>query len=50
MIDRPEEVAGLQRAMRRSWALAHWIFDNSSVAKMIVSQGYGYVRSAGAKP
>ena len=44
-IDRPEDVPGLQRAMRRLWALVYYAFDKLPVVKMIVSGHYSFVRS-----
>lgn len=44
MIDRPESQDGLQRAMRRLWALLHYTFDKSPVVKVIVSSGYSFFR------
>jgi hypothetical protein len=46
-IDWPETVAGLQRAMRRLWALIHYIFDKLPVVKMMVSDQYSFFRTQG---
>jgi hypothetical protein len=43
-IDQPETVPGLQKAMRRMWALLAYIFEKASVAKMICSGSYSFVR------
>jgi Serine dehydrogenase proteinase len=45
-IRKPESVDGLQRAMRRLWALLFWIFENTLVTKVVVSQGYSLFRLA----
>ena len=44
-IDRPESVPGLERALRRFWALAYYCFDKSPVAKMFLSQNYVVIRN-----
>ncbi|MCG8605542.1 hypothetical protein MJD09_11155 [bacterium] len=45
LIDRPEDQDGLQRAMRRLWALLYYTFDKSPVVKLMVSSGYSFFRS-----
>lgn len=35
-----ESVSGLDRAMRRFWALMYWIFENTPIAKGFVSDNY----------
>lgn len=35
-----ESVPGLDRAMRRFWALMYWIFENTPIAKGFVSDNY----------
>jgi hypothetical protein len=44
-IDFPESVEGLQRAMRRLWALVYYTFDKLPVVKMMISEQYSFVRS-----
>jgi hypothetical protein len=44
-IDHPESFDGLQRAMRRLWALAYYTFDKLPVVKMMISAHYAFVRS-----
>lgn len=41
-IDHPDPV--LDRALARTWALANWLFDKTSILKFIVSSQYRYVR------
>lgn len=48
-IDHPESLPGLERAMRRTWALCNWIFDKSTVVKIMVSEQYRHVRNRQAK-
>lgn len=43
-IDHPETVDGLQRAIRRLWALTYYMFDRSAVVKMLLSDSYAFVR------
>lgn len=43
-IKRAEETEGLERAMRRMWALFYWLFENSSMAKIFVSDNYCIMR------
>lgn len=43
-IDRPETVQGLQRAMRRVWALLYYAFDKGNLSKLIFSSSYAMVR------
>lgn len=45
LIDRPEDQPGLQRAMRRLWALLYYTFDKSPVVKLIVSSRYAFFRT-----
>ena len=45
-IDFPESVPGLERALRRLWALVRYGFDRAPIAKMLFSQKYSYVRGA----
>lgn len=45
VIDKLEDQAGLEPAVRRFWALAYWIFDHSPTAKVLLSQNYVLVRN-----
>lgn len=36
--------ADLQRAMRRTWAVCHWIFDKTPVQKLLLASNYSYVK------
>lgn len=47
-IDHTESVPGLQRALRRAWALLYYVFDKSTATKLIVSKNYAYARQMGA--
>ena len=49
-IDHPETVPGLERAMRRMWALCHWTFDNTPAVKVMLSQKYAFVRQVALQP
>lgn len=44
-IDFPETTQGLERAMRRFWALLYWLFDNSQLLKLFLSQQYTLFKS-----
>lgn len=44
-VDSIENLEGLERAVRRLWALFYYIFDKSTTAKIMVSREYSYVRS-----
>ncbi|MDC9721153.1 MAG: hypothetical protein PSN34_00085 [Urechidicola sp.] len=44
-IKHAEDVEGLERAMRRMWALFYWIFENTPIAKIFVSSNYVIVRN-----
>ncbi|GAI32359.1 unnamed protein product, partial [marine sediment metagenome] len=46
-IDYPENIPGLERAIRRLWALLYWLFDSSQVAKIFLSNNYSLFKSAG---
>ncbi|MCJ7576613.1 MAG: hypothetical protein MUO80_08090 [Dehalococcoidia bacterium] len=39
-ISRPEDVPGLERAIRRFWAVLYFLFDNSDIMKVFVSDQY----------
>jgi hypothetical protein len=45
-INKPESSPGLQRAIRRLWALFYWAFDKSPTLKTMVSKNYILVRTA----
>jgi len=44
-INHPEDVSGLERAIRRFWALLYWIFENSPTAKIFISSQYSLFKS-----
>lgn len=44
-ITHSEDVVGLDRAMRRMWALYYWIFENLPLAKIFISENYCIMRS-----
>jgi hypothetical protein len=44
-ISHPEDVPGLQRAMRRLWAIFYWAFENTAVVKVYLSQQYALFRN-----
>ena len=50
LIDRPESVPGLQRAMRRAWALLYYTFDKGTATKLIFSGSYSYARQLATLP
>ena len=39
-ISHPEDVPGLERAVRRFWAILYWLFDNSDTMKVFISGQY----------
>lgn len=45
-ITHSESIDGLDRAMRRMWALFYWIFENTPVVKVFVSDNYCIIRHA----
>ena len=45
-ITHSEDIEGLDRAMRRMWALFYWLFENSSIVKIFISQDYCIIRNA----
>lgn len=45
-VDHIETVEGLERSMRRLWALSHWIFDRTTTSKFMVSEKYSHIRTA----
>lgn len=44
-ITHSESIEGLDRAMRRMWALFYWIFENTSATKFFVSDNYSIIRN-----
>jgi hypothetical protein len=44
-ITHSESVEGLNRAMRRMWALFYWVFENTPVAKVFLSENYSIMRA-----
>lgn len=44
-ITHPESIEGLDRAMRRMWALFYWLFENTSIAKIFISENYCILRN-----
>lgn len=44
-IDHPESIDGLQRAVRRLWALVYYAFEKLPVVKMLISKEYSFIRS-----
>ena len=39
------ESIGLDKAMRRMWALFYWMFENTSAAKLFISENYCIIRN-----
>lgn len=46
VIDRPEDVDGLERAIRRLWALFVYVFEKSQTAKAVLSQETSFARTS----
>lgn len=44
-ITHSETIVGLDRAMRRMWALLYWIFENTPILKIFISNEYSIIRS-----
>ena len=44
-INHPEDVPGLEKAIHRFWALLYWIFDNSPLMKIFISNQYALFKS-----
>lgn len=44
-IKHPEDIEGLNRSIRRFWALCYWVFDNTAVFKMFISENYCILRN-----
>ena len=45
-IKHSESTVGLDKAMRRMWALFYWLFENTPMAKIFLSQDYCIIRNA----
>ena len=45
-ITHSESINGLDRAMRRMWALFYWLFENTPMVKVFVSDNYCIIRNA----
>ena len=41
----PESITGLDRAMRRMWALFYWFFENTNAVKYFISENYCVIRN-----
>ncbi len=44
-ITHAEKTIGLERAMRRMWALFYWIFENTFLTKVFISENYCIMRA-----
>jgi len=44
-IKHSDDIVGLDRAMKRMWALYYWIFENTSIAKIFISNNYCILRN-----
>jgi hypothetical protein len=44
-IDHPESIPQFERALRRLWALLHWLFEHTIAAKVVLSQHYALFRN-----
>lgn len=44
-IEHAEDIEGLERAMRRMWALFYWVFENTPIAKVFISNNYSIFRN-----
>ncbi|HEY4786062.1 MAG TPA: hypothetical protein VIH57_08430 [Bacteroidales bacterium] len=40
----PETITGLDRTIRRFWALLYWVFENTPVYKIFISENYSIFR------
>ena len=40
------ESIGLDKAMRRMWALFYWMFENTNAAKLFISENYCIIRNS----
>lgn len=44
-ITHSEDIKDLDRAMRRMWALFYWLFENSNITKIFISEDYCIIRN-----
>ncbi len=44
-ITHPEDIEGLQSAIRKFWALIYWVFENTPIFKIFMSENYSIFRS-----
>jgi hypothetical protein len=44
-IKHTESIEGLDRVIRRFWALLYWTFENTSMAKVFISEKYCIIRN-----
>ena len=44
-----EDLPGLDEALRRFWALIHWLFENSMTKKIFISEDYNLFRLTGTR-
>ncbi|HNP24426.1 MAG TPA: hypothetical protein PKM63_21105 [Panacibacter sp.] len=45
-ITHSESIVGLNKAMRRMWALFYWVFENTPITKAFISENYCIMRAA----
>ena len=45
-ITHSESIEGLDRAMRRMWALFYWVFENTAISKIFISENYKIMRAS----
>ncbi|MFI3296239.1 MAG: hypothetical protein R3Y59_01270 [bacterium] len=41
-----ESISGLDRAMRRMWAMFYWLFENTGMVKIFISENYCIIRNS----
>lgn len=44
-ITHTESIKGLERAVRRFWALNYWVFENTPISKLFISDNYCIIRN-----
>ena len=44
-ITKTEDIPGLDRAIRRFWALSYWVFENTRISKVFLSKDYCIIRN-----
>lgn len=44
-ITKTEDIHGLDRAIRRFWALSYWVFENTKIGKVFISKDYCIMRN-----